>query len=378
VRVVRLRAWCLRREAGMRLKAVWAGLFTVAICAGGLGVVPAAADAAVSVRASAGTGSAMAGTLTGVSCPTPLYCVSTGQLDSVSGGGVVGTTDGGHTWKPLTTPPAVAGLAGVSCPRIGRCEVVGGGNGDAGAVYGSHNGGQTWHAQSAVIIGGLFAAVACPSPTVCEATGNSGAIFGTTNGGQTWAQQQTPATASLVQAVSCPTTTTCEAVGYGDNRGMALRTTNGGSTWSAQPLPSSVQFLAGVACPTVRMCAAVGMNVTGGGSTEVGVVVTTTSSGRAWTQQPIPAGITDLAGVACPTADICEAGGLGPTAVIGTTDGGAAWTAQPISGSMFITAVTCPGTHRCEVVGENANDRAVAFGTANGGHSWTRQTIPGP
>jgi photosystem II stability/assembly factor-like uncharacterized protein len=350
----------------MLRQAVCAGLVTVAVCAGSL--APAAGQAR--------TDTAMSGVLTAVSCPTPMDCTSTGDLDSVSGGFVVGTTDGGHTWSPLATPAGVGGLAGVACPAAQRCEVAGNGNGDAGAVYGTHDGGRTWRAQQAVIPGGLFAAVACPSTTVCEATGNAGYIFGTTNGGKTWAQQKTPVSGSLVQGVSCPATGTCESVGYGDGSGMALRTTDGGSTWSAQTLPSSVQFLAGVACPTLQVCVAVGMNVINGGTEEVGVVVTTSNGGHTWMQQPVPAGFTDLTGIACPTADICEAGGLGPKAVMGSTDGGASWTAQPIAGSMFIKAVTCPRAGRCEAVGQDSSDHAVAFATTNGGRSWTRQSIP--
>jgi len=314
------------------------------------------------------------GILTGVSCPTPSVCESTGEANSVNGGAVIGTTDGGRTWGPLATPPGVGGLAGVACPTKLHCEVVGDGNGDAGAVYGTRNGGRKWHAQPAVLGGGLFMAVACPSGTVCEVTGNTGAIFGTINGGMTWTRQASPAKANLVEGVSCPTTTTCEAVGFGGN-GMALRTVNGGSTWSAQTLPPSVQDLSGVACPTVRVCVSVGQNAVDAGSREVGVVATTPNGGHTWKRRHIPAGFTDLAGVACPTALVCEAVGQGPTAVIGTTDGGVTWTTQPIPGSMFIVGVSCPRPQRCEAVGQDSNGDFAAFGTVDAGQTWTQQSI---
>jgi photosystem II stability/assembly factor-like uncharacterized protein len=314
------------------------------------------------------------GILTGVSCPIPSVCVSTGQSDPVNGGAVIGTTDGGRTWGPLATPPGVGGLAGVACPTKLHCEVVGNGNGDAGAIYGTRNGGRTWHAQPAVLGGGLFQAIACPSETVCEATGNAGTIVGTINGGMTWTRQATPAQANLVEGVSCPTTTTCEAVGFGGT-GMALRTVNGGSTWSAQTLPPSVQDLSGVACPTVRVCVSVGQNAVDAGSREVGVVATTSNGGHTWKRRHIPAGFADLVGVACPTALVCEAAGLGPTAVIGTTDGGTTWTTQPIPGSMFLQDVSCPRPQRCEAVGQDSNGDFAAFGTVNAGQTWTQQPI---
>ena len=190
----------------------------------------------------------------------------------------------------------------------------------------------------------------------------------------TWTRQTTPASANLVEGVSCPTTTTCEAVGYGGN-GMALRTVNGGSTWSAQTLPSSVQDLSGVACPTAGVCVSVGQNAVDAGSREVGVLVTTSNGGHTWKRRHIPAGFTDLMGVACPTALVCEAAGLGPTAIIGTTDGGATWTTQPIPGSMFMEGVSCPRPQRCEAVGQDSNGDFAAFGTADGGQTWTQQTI---
>ena len=107
----------------------------------------------------------------------------------------------------------------------------------------------------------------------------------------------------------------------------------------------------------------------------MGVLVTTSNGGHTWKRRHIPAGFTDLVGVACPTALVCEAAGLGPTAVIGTTDGGATWTAQPIPGSMFMEGVSCPRPQRCEAVGQDSNGDFAAFGTANGGQTWTQQTI---
>ena len=116
----------------------------------------------------------------------------TGKVDNVSGGSVVGTTDGGRTWQQLATPPGVDALAAVACATAVICEVVGSGNGDAGAAYGTANGGQSWTTQPVVIGGGFFLGVACPSIDVCEATGNEGMIFGTVNGGASWMQQRVP------------------------------------------------------------------------------------------------------------------------------------------------------------------------------------------
>lgn len=314
------------------------------------------------------------GMLTDVSCPTLSVCYATAEVNGAGGGTVIGTTDGGHSWEPLGALSGAGLLSGVTCPARGHCEVVGSGNGDAGAVYGTRDGGRRWRVQPAVIGGGFFLAVACPSRRICEATGNSGVIFGTVDGGKKWSQQTVPKIAQLIEGVACPTTSICEAVGYGGG-GLALRSVDGGANWTLQTLPRSVQFLSRVACPTVEVCMAVGIDTVDAGRRQVALVVTTSNGGRTWKRHRVPAGYTDLAGVACPTARLCEAVGLGPTAALGTTDGGVTWSAQPIPGSMYMLGVACPSRQTCEAVGQDNNGDVTVFGTVDGGKAWTQQPV---
>jgi photosystem II stability/assembly factor-like uncharacterized protein len=298
----------------------------------------------------------------------------TGEVDDVSGGSVIGTTNGGRTWQQLAAPPGVGALAAVSCATAVICEVVGSGNGDSGAIYGTTSGGQSWTAQPAAIVGGFFLGVACPSIEVCEATGNEGMIFGTVNGGASWASQQAPAGANLVNGISCPSTTTCEAVGYGSG---AARTSDGGTTWVPQALPASVQELNGVSCYSLTRCVAVGIDAIDSGRREVGVLVSTHDGGVKWFRRHIPKGMDDLTSVACTPAGVCEAVGLGSTtAIIGSTDGGRTWTAQPVAGAPYLLGVACPGARTCEAVGQDADDDIAAYRTTDGGAKWYRQRLP--
>jgi photosystem II stability/assembly factor-like uncharacterized protein len=301
-------------------------------------------------------------------------CSATGCL-AAGDSTVISRAEPDGQWQVRTAPKGAELLAGMACPAARTCQVVGSGSGDNGELWRTTNGGVTWHAQLTAIAGGFFLAVACPSVLVCLATGNEGTIYGTVNGGRTWRQQRVPKSANLIYGIACPSVRTCEAVGYGGS-GLALRTENGGRTWTRQRLPASVQNLQAVSCPTAAACLAVGINVIQGGSKEVGSVATTTNGGVTWTSRPGPAGFTDLTGVACPKAGVCQAAGLGPHAVARTTDGGVTWTSQDIPGSVFLEAVTCPTARACEAVGENADDDGVAYGTVNSGRAWKPQPIP--
>jgi photosystem II stability/assembly factor-like uncharacterized protein len=307
--------------------------------------------------------------LRAVSCHTSTVCLAAG--DSA----VVGFT-GTSGWKILTPPAGAEMLNGAACPGLQTCYLAGSGFGDNGAIWRTTDGGMTWHAQLTAITGGFFLAVSCPSVMVCEAVGNEGSIYGTADGGKAWEQQQVPASANLIYGIACPSVTTCEAVGYGGT-GLALRTTDGGTTWTRQQLPRSVQDLQGVACPSVTVCVAVGLNVTQAGSKQSGTVVTTTDGGVTWIRQHNPAGFTDLTAVACPSAQVCEAAGLGPRAVIGTADGGTTWARQDVPGSVFLQGIDCPTVNVCQTVGENADDVGVAYGTTDSGRTWMHLAVRG-
>jgi photosystem II stability/assembly factor-like uncharacterized protein len=346
----------------------------------GAGIVVSAVTASAFVASGAAAGippvpqTPAFGNLTGISCVSKSVCMVTGEVDDVSGGSVLRTTDGGSKWQQLPSPPGVDALSSVSCATALTCEVVGSGNGDAGAIYGTTNGGQSWTTQPAVIGGGFFLGVACPSIDIREATGNEGMIFGTVNGGVSWTKQVVPSSADLVSGVSCPSTTTCEAVGYGVG---ALRTSDGGAEWVSQALPSSVQELSGVTCYSLTRCVAVGIDSTHHGKREVGDLVSTDDGGVTWIRRHIPAGIDDLTSVACTSSGVCEAVGLGTIPIIGSTDGGRLWTtAQVVPGSPYLLGIACPGQRTCEAVGQGVSDGIAAYRTIDSGSTWDRQHLP--
>lgn len=346
----------------MRMRIRSAGLTAVALMF--VGVVGAASAVAVARPRTA------VSVLQAVSCPSVATC------HTVGGATVIGTIDGGTNWTVASSPPNAFDLTDTACVSAKTCWVIGSDNSDAGAVYKTVDGGTTWRVQSAVIPGGFFLAISCASRVVCVATGNTGAVFTTGDGGRSW-HGQSLTDATLINGIDCPTTMVCEAVGYRGRdgvTGVALRTTDGGDTWTPQALPASVQFPTSVSCPSIDACVAVGQETIHSGSTQVGVIVTTADGGTTWRRRQVPDGYTDLLGVACPAAEVCEAVGDGPQAVLGTVDGGRTWTPQG-PGTAALNGISCPNATTCVAVGQTNAGRAAIYRTTNGGHAWQRQPI---
>jgi hypothetical protein len=86
------------------------------------------------------------------------------------------STDGGHTWQPVTGSPPVADVFDIECPSATVCAMVGtvwkgtpavG----TGAVAQSGDGGSTFHLSSAAYVPLTLTALSCPSATTCFAAG---------------------------------------------------------------------------------------------------------------------------------------------------------------------------------------------------------------
>ena len=194
------------------------------------------------------------------------------------GDSVLETTDG-STWTSLTTPFSIAGFDAeyISCPASNTCYVSGTVGSDP-EVYVTTNGGSTWTPESisSSTFTGFFS-LECPSATTCYGTGvyiasgspdefyPAGVV--TTNGGTAWTPFWTSSTLPA---------------GYGGT--------------------DSETFLTGVACSTPSTC-----YVTGGS----GIVEGTTDSGAGWTQQTLPAGVSEVSSISCPMAGLCLATGIG-------------------------------------------------------------------
>ena len=271
---------------------------------------------------------------------------------------VLHTTNGGTTWVATTTFPPSLGRApftGMACPKSSFCLGIMY-TGSGSAILRTTDGGNVW-----VNVGSLLAAresltgLACPSASVCEAVGeedstNGGAVaIRTTDGGLKWVGgAKFPSNIAGLTGVACPTTSTCEAVGssYAITSGYtlgrsyapftcpgsptcrvadgdtpaypyALRTTDGGARWVSTKLPTDVGALDAIACPTPSVCEAVGSHAAAGSTsaqrtTPAVAAVRSVDGGTSWASQPLPAGITALKGVACPSPYDCYAAGYSP------------------------------------------------------------------
>jgi photosystem II stability/assembly factor-like uncharacterized protein len=160
------------------------------------------------------------------------------------------------------------------------------------------------------------------------------------------------------------------AVGvHSGSTGEALRTTDGGTRWSAVDLPAGTGVLNAVACPSASVCEAVGLGLGPGAG---GVAVRTTDGGATWSASELPAGTGALQAVACPSVTACEVLGVNTSALAGvalratdgvalrTTDGGTKWAAQKLPvGSDDLEALACPSRSVCEALGLTLTDAVV-------------------
>ncbi len=134
----------------------------------------------------------------------------------------------------------------------------------------------------------------------------------------TWQATASYTPLANVDGVSCaPSATassaTCVAVGDdGGNVASVIVTQNGGTTWSNSTLPASVTSLSTVSCPSSAVCYA------GGG----GGIMKSSNGGATWTIQD-PS--FPPQSISCFTIDECTA--VGGTGIVGTTDG-VTWNAQ--------------------------------------------------
>jgi hypothetical protein len=300
--------------------------------------------------------------LSSVSCPASGTCVAVGIYALSSGAELpMLFTETSGTWSPvgaLPTPANVESGAGeafaptaVDCPSAGNCVVVGEYRGDDGLT---HNFADT---QTS---GGAFSAVQLP-----DVAGNSSTtIVG-------------------VSSLSCTDTSDCTAVGeWFDestfNIGTATWTESSG-TWST---PTEVPTTGGgftffiaasLACPDATTCIAVGseIGISSSGFYDLAAYAVETSG--VWsTAVPMrvaylyPLAVeSELNGISCDTAAVCEAVGSFDASTGVVASGAATWSNGKWSSFGYahvrvkgksstdaaLLAVSCASTTQCTSVG---------------------------
>lgn len=242
------------------------------------------------------------------------------------------TTNGGNNWSaPQTMPPEATGrsIYGIYCkdPEGGtpgdNCYAVGG-NGTTGQsiILRTTNGGTTWTAQAHETAGYTYLdGIFCTDSNTCYAAGHSGKLLKTTDGGTTWVAQTSNTTNSLFRAY-CTDSNTCYMSGSG---GTILKTTDGGSNWVVLDSGNPTALFRDIQFTDSQTGYAVGYIGTNG------LIVKTTDGGATWaTSWTVPASLSYLYGISCPSANVCYIGGFNQ---VKTVNAGSSWTPiiyQPI------------------------------------------------
>jgi len=256
--------------------------------------------------------------LRAVACPSTRDCVAVGNTDDAGSngvGGIVTTRDGGVTWQLRPLAARTMSLTGVSCASPGDCVAVGFGDSWPGVIVGTSDGGATWKTETAPSVRGgeRLSGVSCSSARDCVAVGE-GYAFVTSNGGHTWEITLRMTDNAGLAAVSCPSTSHCTAVGTltpGVHNGAGVFTTNnGGTSWVTKlVIPNALSSLDAVSCASTTDCVAVGSEGRNGG-----LVLTTTNGGVSWITAPAP--VSEVDGVSSPSRGYVEAVGSAPIGVV--------------------------------------------------------------
>jgi photosystem II stability/assembly factor-like uncharacterized protein len=298
----------------------------------------------------------------GVDCPTRSRCFAVGEAKM-------------QLWTFAPTLRAVAHKGGKPAGRPGA------------VILGSNNGGLTWRPERvpgnvALDSVGLNN-VNCPTTLKCVAVGfrtdNLAEILMTFDGGTSWTRVKAPRATRTLSSVACPSVSACYAVGPNQNADQApphayiISTSDGGAIWKKDSLLVRASSLNGISCASVRRCVATGVASDG----HAGIILVTRSSGRKWKRADVPPSINGLGGVECLDRSRCISVGSQldfAAAIILSRDGGLDWTTAHYRWTI-LGGLTCPTTEECLVGGLSSTGGAV-YATRDAGTTWNAQRLP--
>lgn len=169
---------------------------------------------------------------------------------------------------------------------------------------------------------------------------------------------------AIDSGVLCPgsSTVTCLTLGTGSSGAEVAWGGNGG-TWSSTNLGAATNLVQS-ACTTGSSPTCVGVGYRRNAGVNTGVILTTASGFGSSTADPVPAGVTDVTAIDCPSANGCYALGAtasGPVLLAGavgqTSPNQDTWVVitPPATTFSALSSVEClPSTTTC-VVGESAS-----------------------
>ena len=226
--------------------------------------------------------------------------------------------------------------------------------------------GARWSLEPTPALGGsgaAFAAVSCPAQAVCTAVGaHSSAVapappLAERWDGARWSIQALPDGSPPLTGVSCPSIRVCVAVG-----GYRAERWDGGG-WTIQkvawPFPANHVQLRAVSCPSTRACMVVGSFVRAGRKRPL----IERWNGTRWSiERPAyPRGgrraDVGFSGVSCASRTACTAiGRIGRAGLVEQWNG-RSWAVERFARGLGVSAVSCPSTSFCMLVGNASAER---------------------
>ncbi len=247
---------------------------------------------------------------------------------------ILRTTDGGQSWDQL----AVAGMvvhsdSPFACARAGFCLLIESING--GNVWVTRNGGTTWAKSGASPVNSPES-LACPVFEHCSLVTRQGEVLSTADGGKIW-QRHLASSGITYRNITCLSESVCYVAGmvFAGEYGVVVKTVDGGLTWQ-EVGESPVHGLRDISCPTAADCVSVG---------RFGVQITQ-DGGRIWRELSL--GTNGARSVGCSSPQNCFI--IDSQGQLLKWDG-ISLTSQALAESFSMRDVSCTPDDRCYAVG---------------------------
>ena len=283
--------------------------------------------------------------LTSIECVEAQTCYAMTEEDAI-----LRTTDGGTSWDKLGAGVGmvVHSDSPFACAEAGFCLLIESING--GNVWVTYNGGTTWE-KSGVSPVNSPESLACPTSEKCILVTREGEIFSTEDGGKIW-QKQIASNGITYKNITCFSESVCYIAGmvFAGEYGVVAKTIDGGLTWK-QVGESPVRGLRAISCPTPSDCVGVG---------RFGIQITQ-DGGQVWRE--LPTGANGARSVDCSSPKNCFIiDGQGQLLSWDGVD----LVKQKVEDEFSLRGVSCPSGDRCYMVGaftaKNSNVPATDFG----------------
>ncbi|MBM3323412.1 hypothetical protein FJY69_08055 [candidate division WOR-3 bacterium] len=290
-----------------------------------------------------------------------------------------------ESWDKVMMAPSImpGDLRFLADGQHGWCVGSAGAGGEViSAILGTTDGGETWRQlpfpdSSSVSLNGVFFVSADRGWVV----GASGYISRTTDGGATWSRQSSPVARKLARVHFVNDQTGWISGGWNDDaQYLVLKTTNGGQAWQDLSFGSDCY-----SCEDIWFADSLNGWLVGQNTSINPVIHHTTDGGVTWNPQtaPIPSGNGPVSSVCFPTPQVgwavVSSIYQSPSGtILHTTNGGTTWTVQGTTGLHYNYALDAPDTLHVAILSTQvlspATGRLVV--STNGGQNWSSYNLP--